>query len=54
MNVAEFVCVESKNFQVACWERLPEKYCAAYSDLGQGGFELFEAVPGLGFEFGLA
>ncbi|EEG24137.1 hypothetical protein EIKCOROL_01218 [Eikenella corrodens ATCC 23834] len=28
-SAAGFVWVELKKFQVACWERLPEKYCAA-------------------------
>ena len=54
MSAAGFVWVELKKFQVACWERLPEKYCVACLGSGQGGFELFKAVPGLGFELGLA
>ena len=53
-SAAGFVWVELKKFQVACRERLPEKYCAVCLGFGQGGFELFEAVPGLGFELRLA
>ena len=53
-SAAGFVWVELKKFQVACWERLPEKYCVACLGFGQGGFELFKAVPGLVFELGLA